>query len=62
MVVDVNGGCDVHGRDETQTVLDAATLDDLLDLIGDVYHLPALACFKDQVFGVALQDGLHSLD
>ena len=46
VVVDVDGGGDVHGRDEAQAVADAAAVDDLLDLVGDVDHLAALLVSK----------------
>ena len=52
MVVHVNGGSNVHGRDKTQSVLHAAALHNLFHLVGNVHHLPPLARFKYQVFGM----------
>jgi len=61
VVVDVNGGRDVHGRHEAQAVFDAAALDDLFNLIGDVHHFAALLGLEDEIFGVSLHASLHSL-
>ncbi len=52
MVVDVDGGGDVHWRDEAEPVVDTAAAHDLLDLGCDVDHLVALASVKGEVFGV----------
>ena len=52
VVIDVDGGGDVHGRDEAEAVTDAAAADDGLDLVSDVDHLFALAGVEGEVFGV----------
>ena len=36
---------------------DAGIYADLLDLVGDVHHLAALAGFEDEIFGVAFHNG-----
>ena len=52
VVVDVDGGGDVHGRDEAETVDDAAALDDRLHLRRQVHHLVALLRGQRHVLGV----------
>ncbi len=53
MVVDVDGGGDVHGRDEAQASLTPLARRSS-PLRGDMHHFAALFGFKDQVFGVTL--------
>ena len=54
VVVDVDGGGDVHGRDEAEAVSDAAARDDRLDFAGDVDHFILGRGVEGEVFGVGL--------
>ena len=58
-VVYVDGRGDVHGGDKAQAVADAASFDNLLDLVGDVDHFVPLFGFKHHVFGMALHRDLQ---
>src|SRR5579871_5055113 len=53
-IVYIDGGGDMHGRDKTEAILDAAAAHDLLDLVGDVDHGFTFFCFENEVFGMAL--------
>ena len=52
VVVNVDGGGDVHGGNEAQAVGDAGAVDDGFHLVGDVNHFVLLAGVEGKVFGV----------
>jgi len=54
VVVDVDGGGDVHGRDEAEAVVDTGFADDGFNLGRDVDHLVAGFGFVGEVLGVDL--------
>lgn len=60
MVVDVDGGGDVHGADEAEAVVDAALMDDILYLGRKVHHLVTFLRVERQVGGVGLHCGHES--
>ena len=55
VVIDEDGGGDVHGIDEAEALLDAASLDELLDGVGDVEEAAAAGHLEPEVFG----EGFH---
>jgi len=54
VVVDDDGGGDVHGRDERQAFLDAAFVDDALDLVSDRYDFFAFFGVEGEIGGMSL--------
>ena len=60
MVVDVDGGSNVHGRDEAEAVVDTAFADDFFNLRRKVHHLVTLLRVERQVGGVGLHCGHES--
>jgi hypothetical protein len=56
-----NARCDVHGIDEAEALLDAASLDELLDGVGDVEEAAAAGHLEPEVFGEGFHDVSASL-
>ena len=54
MIVHINSRRDMHRTDKTEPVLNTAPFHNLLHLLRDVHHLPALPRLKRQIFGIAL--------
>ncbi len=55
MIVDIDGGGDVHGRDKAKAIADAAAGNDFLKLRRDVDDLLPLSGVEDQILRVRLQ-------
>jgi hypothetical protein len=53
LIVDENGGRDVHRVDKAKPLLDAALADEVLHGGGDVHEAAAAGDFKPQLFGQA---------
>lgn len=54
VVIDVNAGGNVHGRDQDHALFYSAAFDNGFDLRRDVYILPMFARMKRKVFSVGL--------
>src|SRR5664279_3579030 len=59
MIVHVDGGSNVHRRDEAQAILYTASLYDLLHFICDMHHFATFSGLEDHVFRVALHLSLQ---
>ena len=51
-VVDIDAGCNMHGRNERDTFLDSAFCDEVFDFFCDVKVLAVFLGLKPKVFGV----------
>ena len=59
IVVDENGGGDVHGVDEDEAIFDAGGLDGFLDVAGDVDEAAAVGEVEPEFLTMGLHEGLR---